>query len=1098
MARLQVRLLGAFEVRTASGPPLAFSTKKAQALLAYLAASPGAAHSRDALSALLWGDTPDVHARHSLRQTLFELRKPLARARSGVLVANGRTVALNASAVEVDVVVLERLIADGRRPALERAATLYRGELLEGLALREAPFERWLRTERERIRGTVFEALLKLLGQLRTAGAMDQAIQTGLRLLALDPLQERAHRTLMQAYAESGQRGAALRAYQVCVDVLQRELGVDPEPETKDLYQAILRQHGRGAGSRRRRPELQDILTPPPLTPAVGPLIGRAGEVRWLTGCLERAWRGLARQPEDGPGPPHVLVLRGEAGVGKTRLIDELIARGTRLGGRVLTGRFLEAEQVLPLRAWVDAFRTGAVSTDATVLRDFSPVWRAELGRLFPELGRPGLQPAPTREGWVRLFEVVTELVGHLASTRPLLLVLEDLHWADEMSLRLLAFVARRLGSRPVLLAATVREEDVDAGAVLRRLLQELEVERHVVVRDVLPLSRHDTHTLVRTLARVRRADGSLARLADRVWTASQGNPFVVVETVRALREAESADSAAGIPLPPRVREVIGARLDRLSRAARHLAEVAATIGSDFSFALVQRAAGLGAREAARAVEELVRRRVLDSIGEHFRFCHDRLRAVAADGILPPRRAALHAAIGEALEEVPSARGDDEGYDRLAHHFAQAGDPRRAFRYRVLLADQSLHRYAVEEAARILRDALGDVERLPAAARDRCHVDALLRQAFALSLLGRFREILELLLPHRDRVARLQDTSAAGPYYFRLAMTYSYLGDDRRSGAEAQCAIESATRGGDTSTLGKAHYVLALTSCWSGQPRDAVEHGRQAVALLEDTPERHWLGLACWVMALAHHHLGDFAAALRFASRVAAVGADGDDRRLQSFASFTVGLVRSARGEHDEAIEACRRAVALAPDPFCDIAARGYLALAYVESGKAADAIPALQLVIEALGRLGLSQVEARHMTYLAEAHLLQGELGPARAVATGSLELSQRLGARWVGALAQRCLGRIAEAAGDLCEAAASLERALEGFDAMGMRMESARTRLALASVAATQKETGTAAGFLAEALAEFTSLDVPLYAERARDLARVVGIGVPLRDSA
>ena len=201
MARLTLQLLGGFSVRLGSGPLLNLGTKKAQALIAYLAVPAGRAHSRDKLASLLWGDTGDVQARQSLRQTLVLLRRALPATNPPILVVDHDTLALDPAAVEVDVQQFERLAAAGTAKVLEQAVKLYQGDLLEGVRVTEEPFEDWLRVERARLRQLAIDALTRLLAYQSKAGETEGAVQTAARLLALDPVQEAVHRTLMRLYA---------------------------------------------------------------------------------------------------------------------------------------------------------------------------------------------------------------------------------------------------------------------------------------------------------------------------------------------------------------------------------------------------------------------------------------------------------------------------------------------------------------------------------------------------------------------------------------------------------------------------------------------------------------------------------------------------------------------------------------------------------------------------------------------------------------------------------------------------------------------------------------------------------------------------------
>src|SRR5262250_657682 len=215
------------------------SRKKAQMLLAYLAMRPTHTHLRDKLATLLWDDAPAEQARLSLRQVLFAIRQALP---VDPTLVDGEHVAFAAEAVAVDVSEFEQLARSHDPDELERATALYQGDLLEGISPGSAPFEEWLRAERERFHELALEAFAKLLAHRLKLEATEPAIETALRLLSLDPLQEVTHRALMRLYARQGRRAAALRQYQQCVDVLRRELGVEPEEATKQVYRELLPQ----------------------------------------------------------------------------------------------------------------------------------------------------------------------------------------------------------------------------------------------------------------------------------------------------------------------------------------------------------------------------------------------------------------------------------------------------------------------------------------------------------------------------------------------------------------------------------------------------------------------------------------------------------------------------------------------------------------------------------------------------------------------------------------------------------------------------------------------------------------------------------------
>ena len=238
MTTLRFNLLGGFEARLASGEALRLKGRKTRALLAYLALRPDHRCSRDELVGLLWGDRGEAQARSSLRQSLSELRRALGEADRSPLVTERDSVALDSAAVAVDAAAFERSVDDGTPAALERAAELYRGDLLDGIGIHDPAFEAWLRDERRRLRDRACDALSRLL-DYETAEGSERALATARRILALDPLREAAHRAAMRLQAARGERTLALKQYQACRDLLSAELGIPPEPETEALAAEI-------------------------------------------------------------------------------------------------------------------------------------------------------------------------------------------------------------------------------------------------------------------------------------------------------------------------------------------------------------------------------------------------------------------------------------------------------------------------------------------------------------------------------------------------------------------------------------------------------------------------------------------------------------------------------------------------------------------------------------------------------------------------------------------------------------------------------------------------------------------------------------------
>ncbi len=1047
MSSLRLTLLGGVQARLDSGAAILLPTRKAQALLAYLALPPGRAHPRDKLAALLWGETGDEQARGSLRQALAALRRALP---AGVLVSKGETVALDPAAVEVDAGAFEAKVAAGTAEALDAAAALYGGDLLAGLAVKEAGFEEWLVGERERLRELALEGLAKLLAHQRRAGATDAAIQTGLKLLGLDPSQEPVHRALMRLYAQAGRRGAALRQYQACVGVLQRELGVEPEAETKVLYQEILRYR---AAVQAPAPVSESCAVEP--VQAETPLVQRDAETDRLRGLLQEAAGGRGR----------LVVVLGEAGIGKTRLVAELAAEASRRGARVLVGRSYESEQILAFGPWVGALRAAGSTAAAEAVQGLEPVWRAEVARLLPELG---IQPPAAPPDHRTLFEAIGRLVRGLAAPSPLLLVLEDLHWADEMSCRLLAFVGRRLGDWPVLLVATAREEELPEAPALRGALEDLERERTLEKLGLGPLSRTGTVELVRTRTRVGSDPQALDRLGEQVWAVSEGNPLMAVETLRAWREGERA-------VPARVREVVTRRLDRLGERAQQVASVAAVIGRDCEFPLLLAAAGLSEEETAQGVEELVRRRVLHGVGERFAFTHDRVRETAYERILGPRRRLLHRKVAEAIEALHADHLQDcalalglhyreaELWDPAARHLGHAGAAAR-------------ERAANREAVACFDAALECLGRLPED-RDRSErvVDAILGQETALMGLGEFQRSLEQLREGEALARGLGDRLRLGRVLGRFAYNLGSIGDLDAANENAEQARAIAVEVGDARSHVSSNVVLARARYACGDYRGAMEAVRENDAFARGQvpggPVRANVSFSrVWgVLALAE--LGEFAEAVARGDEALRVSAAEFGRHGEAWAHLGVGRLHLVKGDFARAIEVLERGL-----PLCE--AGGDLAVyfsrtatslggAYALSGRLAEAVPLLERADRHAESLGFAYDHAVVIATLAEARLLMGDVESASRVADRALALTRQHGQRGWEAWTLRVLGEITR---DPVHYRAALALAVE----LGMRPLEAHCYLGLARV------TGDRAA-RAAALDLYRALDMPFWLARA-----------------
>jgi DNA-binding SARP family transcriptional activator/RecA/RadA recombinase len=1086
--RLQLALLGCFEACWAPGKRLSLP-KKTQALLAYLALSPGHAYAHDHLAGLLWGDTADERARKSLRQAMYVLRQSLPDTQPRTLLMDAETIGLNTAAVEVDVAVFERAVAEGTHEALERVAALYRGDLLAGLNVNEAAFEEWLGAERERLRELVLMALAKLLSQQSDVGQIERAIQTGMRLLALDPLQEAVHRTLMRLYDRQGRRGTALKQFQLCLASLQRELGTDPELETKRLYQDILQRRSRESSSVDERVRWQTSMaqrTPFDSRTNVikreAPLIGRDAELVRLRELLDEALRLQGR----------VIAIAGEAGIGKSSLLLALAADAQARGTRTLLGRSFQTEQVLAFGPWVEALRSGHAVADADVLRRLTPQGRRELARLLPELGGGADEPTGSSPDQLRLFEATTELVCALAEKRPILLMLEDVHWADEMSARLLAFLGRRMRSARVMVVATLRDDELAGAPILGHVLDELSGESHFTLLMLTPLTRANTTALAQSMTTATLTEDVLRQLDEQIWRASEGNPFMVVETIRALQEGVVPQAPAALPLPERVRRVVAGRLERLSTGSRQLVSVAAVIGREFDFALLQRAAALGEREAAQGLEELVRRRVLHSLGERFDFTHERICEVAYEGLLQPHRKLLHVAVAKALEELDAGHGELQ-HATLAGHYRAGEVWDRALAHFRLAGTRAMRLSAYGEAVACFDQALEALRRLPQTTQTlEVAIDIRFDLRNALLPLGQFDSIRRRL-QEADGLARTLSDQR------RLGWLSVYMSHFCRTAGQFQEARGFAETGQDLGeVLGDAGLTLGAgldlgAACISlGEYRRAADLFRRIVQSLANQPSRPSSGhvgshavLARTFLTRALAELGDFEEGIDCGEESIRLAEALEDPMSLAYACLRLGRLRAAKGDLDHAARLLERGLKLTQDwniPVTEPVVAADLGHVYAGLGRVDDGLALLRNAVSGYESVKLGVGKTRLLLHLGDACLLAGQFEDARIRADGALARACACGQRGYEAYARRLVAEIAMRRGpDLEAAQASYDESATLARDLGMRPLLAHCHRGLGSLYHALGQTHAAQEHLAEAIALFRQMDMAPWREPA-----------------
>jgi AAA ATPase-like protein/transcriptional activator len=576
-----------------------------------------------------------------------------------------------------------------RRACLERAVQLCQGPLFPSC------YDDWIGPLRDRLARRCEEAVAALVSVLEKQRQYVGAIAYVRHWLEHDPLDEAAHRWLMRLLALAGDRVAALQAYRRCSDALHRELNAEPSEETLRSYERIRDAEPGSLGPSVERPQ----------TPASPPLVGRQTE--WA--ILRDAWARTVS------GATCFAVVTGDAGIGKSRLAEELLTWAERQGVTTAKTRSYAAEgglSLAPVSGWL---RNPALAPHVARLGD---AWRVEVARLLPELlaDRPHLlRPAPMTEfgDRLRLFEGLARAV--LAAPQPLLLVIDDLQWCDRETIEWLHFLARFDPAARLLVLGTARSEDWGAAHPLPALLRGLRGALQLTEIALPPLDAAETAELAAEV-------GSQllgAEAATRLYRETEGNPLFVVETVRAESAGEPPPHVlepAIRGLPTRAHAVIAGRLAQLSEPARETAAAAAVIGRDFALELLVRVME-DEDVVARALDELWRKRIVREQGPNvYDFTHDRLRDVAYGETSAPERRRLHRRIAEALVALHGKELDPKSA-QIAAHCENAGLPELAIPHYARAARVAQGLYAHDEAMALGGRGLALLQQLPASAR---------------------------------------------------------------------------------------------------------------------------------------------------------------------------------------------------------------------------------------------------------------------------------------------------------------------------------------------------------------------------------------------
>jgi len=851
--RLQISLFGQFSVTSDTGR-LELTTSTGH-LLAYLALFFGRFAPRTRIAGALWPDLPEARARANLSTSLWRLRQALSTQSTdcALVHANEYALGLDTRLCEIDVDVFKHdSVAPGvsivTLDALARAsyaAGLYKGDLLE-----DWDFE-WCSLEREQLRQRYIHTLRSLAEGFERLHRWDLAVQYARRAAEADPSDEPSQRVLIRLLFRTGERISALSQFRRFSQYVRSELGVEPDTETMALVRQI-KEASYG----------EDATSPFDINraqPGAIPFVGRSNEREQIHTLIETAMAGKGGS----------MLLLGEAGIGKSRTVEWATEEWSARGGLMARGRCIEFNDPVPYQPVLDAI---SWVSDITDLSQFHSRSTDSLRSALPEeiavetIAESKKSDGPWLAGKMRYFSLLLERLTEASRRRPILVVVEDLQWADASSVDFLAYLLEHARSMHILLLVTARP----LAAKARRSFDSERLSRYCTKLVRLePLGLDETAELVRFLLNRSRIAADLAKL---IYSETEGNPLFIVETIRLLHQQGSGPIDTAIIskmstdptspgsisiIPDGVKSAVEQRLKLIDAPALRVAQIGSVLGRSFDEEVLSLVSNAGGNRLSRAIGRLVGAGVFERDQSGYRFTHDKIRAVCYLNLPLRVRRVYHARAAAALTQM-----SEVSVHRIAWHQHSAGQWDLAMQSWETAADQAIVIHAYEAALSSYQHALSCVHRKRTVDSNHSvdrEVRLLLKCDKVLAALGRPLDRRKVL----DRIGVLcqrLEVHIVAEWFVRRALLEDHIGNCTLAISLARKAWSLARGSSSRSVEVDALQVLAYVMYRVDRFKRSLKLLKLVLRKVSDTKSR-LVAITFMHMASIHVLLGDFASA---------------------------------------------------------------------------------------------------------------------------------------------------------------------------------------------------------------------------------------------
>ena len=1062
MSTLRIFLLGPPRIVRAEKRVSDHLSQKALGLLTYMIVGSSYGYTREHLAGLFWSETNEDHANFNLRRAFWSLRKaitlPTEPTDAYIRYEERRYSFDRASDYWVDASAFESAVnkwpntcatpfscsSSSRQHSsspdlneLRDAIHLYRGEFLESCGPRGCPeFFDWMILERDRLRQQLVRGLLALAGEVAEQGDYQQAISYYRQLLRVDPLNEAAHRALMVIYHVLGEQEASLGIYYSFCRMIREQLELEPTPAIqalfRDIRKSVLMVEKQSYRQRSARKTASQAAK-------VSPFVGRKQEQNRLWELLESVLHAGSC----------LTVVTGEAGIGKTRLVEEFLRHISGFRFTVLRATCYAQQRDLPYQPVVEALRGHLSTADLSYIERLSNLWLTEVAKLLPELydylpslrASPSLLPNQERN---RLYEGLAQLIIHLSKQRPLILFLDNFHVADEPTLNLIHYLSRRLASDRVLILCALRQEALASHTSLAELLNTRDDgSRRLATCSLTRLSETEVLELVQ---RMLGTSSKPTALTHQLYLRTDGNPFLLVEMLKAHLEGQEVFSQEST-VPANIRDFVQRRMARLDDECRRLLRIGAVLGHQFNSSVLQRIYHEGEKNLLNVLDRLLDQGWIVEIPTAdpgtYDFSHGLVREAIYQTLKVDRRSRLHRQVGLALERITGE--NDELAGTLAQHFSQAGDDCRTVLYSLKAADRAQRICASQEAIAHYQRVMGIVSQNPAilSEAEQLEIQCQLGQAFEFlgeyeTAINTYRESLNTLDPTQPKHHNI---------CFRLAMTHDrrgeydqalkYLGTIATHLSEAGDSMSRLNtamiaRGKATVHLHRGHGRLSLVFC--EQALALIGHG--AVSS-EEMPLANQMAServeVYGIMADSHFYLGNYEMAKSHYQQALDMARRQDRRPAIARLLIGLGKVNRRQGNYAQAEAYARKSLDLCHGighMVGEAASLGLLGNVAYNRGELEEVASCYKLALSLSRRLGDKHGIANYCLSIAYVQIDQDEIDEAESYLQEALSIGQSIGATLIVIRAHYHQAQIARARGNMGGAQAFVEKALEAVE--------------------------------------------------------------------